>query len=590
MAHQQRRLVAIVSADVVGYSRLMEADEDGTYARLKARFQELVAPKIEAFGGRIVKLMGDGLLAEFPSVVSAVEWAVETQAVVAAANESDPPDQRIEYRIGVNLGDVIIDGDDIYGDGVNVAARLQEIAAPGGVCLADDAYRQVRGKVEEAFADGGEVSLKNISVPVRVWQWSVALGGEDGGARSSASTSPRLSDKPSIAVLPFDNLSGDPEQEYFADGVVEEIITSLSRISWLFVIARNSSFTYKGRAVDVKDVGRDLGVRYILEGSVRKAGNRLRITGQLVDASTGAHLWADRYDGSLEDIFDLQDQITASVVGAIAPKLERAEIERIKHKPTSSLDANDYYLRGMAAFYQWGSKHNPEALDYFYRAIDIDPDYAIAYAMAARSYNQRLVTDPLSFESKDRAEAERLARRAAELGRDDAIALSHAGVTLGFAVRDVRGGVSLTERARTLNPNLAVAWYADGWLLSWLGQPDTAIDHVARAIQLSPQDPSIFQMQSAMAFAHFTTADYAQAWSWSERALHDRPDHFPALIVAVASAACSDRQADTDALRDRIIGLHPGMGQHFLSTIMPYEKPEDSARWSEAIRKASFPP
>ena len=455
VAHQQRRLTAIVSADVVGYSRLMEADEDGTYTRLKAGFEELVAPKIEAFGGRIVKLMGDGLLAEFPSVASAVEWAVETQGVVAAANQSEPRDQRIEYRIGVNLGDVIIDGDDIYGDGVNVAARLQEIAAPGGVCLADDAYRQVRGKVKEAFADGGDVSLKNISAPVRVWQLATALGGEDGSAKSSAS--PRLADKSSIAVLPFDNLSGDPEQEYFADGVVEEIITSLSRISWLFVIARNSSFTYKGQAVDVKDVGRNLGVRYVLEGSIRKAGDRLRITGQLVDAATGAHLWADRYEGGLEDIFDLQDQITASVVGAIAPKLERAEIERIKHKPTSSLDANDNYLRGMAAFYQWGSTHNPKALDYFYRAIDIDPDYAIAYAMAARCYNQRLVTDPLSFESKDRAEAERLARRAAELGRDDAIALSQAGVTLGFAVRDVRGGVSLTERARTLNPNLAAA-------------------------------------------------------------------------------------------------------------------------------------
>src|SRR6202521_2781761 len=375
-----RRLAAILAADVAGYSRLMGADEEGTHERLKAHRRALVDPKITEHRGRIVKTTGDGMLVEFASVVDAVRCAVEVQRGMAERNAEVPQEQRIEFRIGINVGDIILDGGDIFGDGVNVAARLEGLAEPGGICLSGDAQRQVRGKLDVVFEDAGEQRLKNIAWPVRVFRVRPA------GAAANARPALALPDKPSIAVLPFQNLSGDPEQEYFADGMVEDIITALSRFRNLFVISRNSSFTYKGHAVDVKQVGRELGVRYVLEGSVRKAANRVRITAQLIDAATGAHLWADRFDGGLEDIFSLQDQVTASVVGAIAPKLEQAEIERAKRKPTESLDAYDYYLRGIASVNLGTRDANAEALRLFYRASELDPDFATAYGMAAWCY------------------------------------------------------------------------------------------------------------------------------------------------------------------------------------------------------------
>ena len=587
-----RRLAAILAADVVGYSRLMGADEAGTLARLKSLRKMLVQPKITARGGRIVKLMGDGLLAEFPSVVEAIQCAIDIQEQMIGRDASLPDEQRISLRIGVNVGDVIIEGSDIYGDGVNMAARLEALADPGGICVSGTVFDHVRGKVSLDFADLGEQKVKNIDQPVRVYR--IVLESDevarDAARTSTVSAAPsELTDKPSIAVLPFDNMSGDPEQEYFADGVVEEIITALSRMPWLFVIARNSSFIYKGGAVDVKQVGRDLGVRYVLEGSLRKAGGRLRITGQLIDATTGAHLWADRYDGSLEDIFDLQDQVTSSVVGAIAPKLELAEIDRAKHKPTSSLDAYDYYLRGMAAFHQWTVEGNAQALDNFYRAIELDPEFANAHGMAARCVNQRLVTQPLTVGAVEVAEAERLARRAAHLGRNDAMALCMAGLTLGFAVKDVRGGAALTARALALNPNLAWAWYSDGWLNVWLGNPDIGITRIGRAMELSPQDPMIFQMQSAMAHAHFTAGDDSQAWSWAQKALHDRPDHFPALVAAAASAGYLGCQTEAEDAKVRLLKIIPGIDLSYLTALLPYQQHQDAARWSEGLRKAGLP-
>jgi len=339
-----RKLVAILAADVAGYSRLTGLDEEGTHAQLQDHLRSLVDPKIVEHRGRAVKNTGDGLLAEFASVVEAVRCAVDIQRGMAERNTNMPPEKRIEFRIGINLGDVIIDHGDIFGDGVNVAARLEGIAEPGGICISEDAYRQVRDKLDVNFDDAGEQQLKNIARPMRTYR--VLLDASLAQAKASLP----LPDKPSVAVLPFQNMSGDTEQDYFADGVVEEIITALSRFRQLFVIARNSSFTYKHRAVDVKQVGRELGVRYVLEGSVRKAANRVRITGQLVDATTGAHVWADRFDGALEDIFELQDQVTASVVGQIVPKLEQREIERATRKPTDRLDSYDYYLRGVASF------------------------------------------------------------------------------------------------------------------------------------------------------------------------------------------------------------------------------------------------
>ena len=414
---EQRRLAAIVSADVAGYSRLMGRDESGTLAALKAVRLEVVDPAIASHGGRIVKTTGDGLLLEFPSVVNAVRCAVEVQTAMADRTAGIAEDRRIAFRIGINLGDIIVEGDDIFGDGVNVAARLQEIAPPGGICISSRVHEDVRDRLDTAFDDGGTQTLKNIARPVQVWRWQP--GAAVAPKPAAAPTALPLPDKPSIAVLPFQNMSGDPEQEYFADGMVEEIIAALSRVHWLFVIARNSTFTYKGRAVDIKQVGRDLGVRYVLEGSVRKAGERIRINGQLIDAANGTHLWADRFDGALEDVFDLQDRVTASVVGAIAPKLEFAEIERAKRKPTGSLTAYDFYLRGLANMHQDNTREaTDKALQMLGHAMEMD--HAISrphLGLAARCYARRKANGWMVDHAIERAEGERLARRASRPGQ-----------------------------------------------------------------------------------------------------------------------------------------------------------------------------
>src|SRR3954464_8903402 len=382
--HIERRLAAILAADVAGSCRLMGIDEEGTLAQLRALRKTLFDPKITEHHGRVVKNTGDGALVEFASVVDAVRCADEIQRSMAERNTDVPQDKRIEFRIGIHVGDIIIADDDIFCDGVNIAVRLEGMAEPGGLCISDDAHRQVRGKVESTLEDMGSQSLKNIAEPMRAWRVRI-------GPSSSPATKPPtetaqplpLPDKPSIAVLPFTNMSGDPEQDYFADGMAEDIITALSHFKALFVIARNSSFTYKGRAVDVKQIGRELGVRYVLEGSVRKAANRVRITGQLVDTETGAHLWANRIDGELGDIFGLQDQVTESVVAAIAPAVEKAEIARAERKPTESLDAYDHFLRGMARFHGGTQDGLDDALPCFRKAIALDPEFASAYGMAA---------------------------------------------------------------------------------------------------------------------------------------------------------------------------------------------------------------
>src|SRR6202047_1218652 len=369
-----RRLAAILAADVAGYSRLMGADEEGTLERLKALRRELLDPKIAEHHGRIVKTTGDGLLVEFASVVDAVRCAVAVQQAMPERNGGVAADNRIELRIGINLGDVIVEGDDLYGDGVNIAARIEALADPGGVFVSNTVHDHVRDRLPFVFEDLGEQHVKNIARPVRVYRV------RDAGASAKSPVAPALPlpDKPSIAVLPFANMSGDPEQEYFADGIVEEITTAISRLPWLFVIARNSSFTYKGKAIDVKQVERELGVRYVLEGSVRKAGSRVRITGQLIDTTTGAHIWADRIDGSLDDIFELQDQVASSVVCAIEPKLRLAEIERATRKPTNSLDAYDLYLRALAESRKPNLEGSAAAILALRQALTIDPSYAPA--------------------------------------------------------------------------------------------------------------------------------------------------------------------------------------------------------------------
>ena len=579
----ERRLTAILAADVAGYSRLMGADEEGTLARLKSHRRELIDPKIEEHRGRIVKTTGDGMLVEFASVVDALRCAIEIQRAMLGRNADLPRESRIEFRAGINTGDIIIDGGDIYGDGVNVAARLEGIAEPGGICVSGRVQEDTRGKFDIAFEDAGEQRLKNIAWPVRVYR--VRLGGE------AAIHKPVLTlpDKPSIAVLPFQNMSGDPEQEYFADGMVDDIITGLSRMRWLFVIARNSSFTYKGRAVDVKQIGRELGVRYVLEGSVRKAGDKVRITGQLVDTSTGGHLWADRFDGGLADIFDLQDQVTASVVAAISPKLEQAEIERAKRKPTENLDAYDYYLRGLAGVHKWTREANDEALKMLYRAIELDPDFASAYGMAARCYSQRKTAGWVTDRAKEVAEAARLARRAGELGRDDAIALCTAGLALAFVVGDLDDGATFTDRALALNPNLAWALIFSGWVNAFVGEPEVAIQRFARAMRLSPQDPLFFQIQAGTAAAHFFAGRYAEASTWAETAMRDQPVFLFGWSITAASNALAERTVEAGKAMARLRQLDPELRLSNLKDLVTLRRPGDFAKWQEGLRRAGLP-
>ncbi|MCK1664806.1 adenylate/guanylate cyclase domain-containing protein [Bradyrhizobium sp. 153] len=583
-----RKLAAIIAADVVSYNRLMGVDEAETLATLKSHRRDLIDPNIAEHQGRIVKTTGDGLLIEFPSVIEAVQCAVEVQRAMQERNSDVPTDHRIEFRVGINLGDIIIDGDDIYGDGVNVAARLEGLAEANGICVSRVVHDQVRDKLGLGFEDLGERQLKNIARPVRVFR----IATPDIGLRTqSAHPTLAIPDKPSIAVLPFTNISGDPEQDYFADGMVEDIITALSHFKALFVIARNSSFTYKGRAVDVKLVGRELGVRYVLEGSVRKAANRVRITGQLVDTATGVHLWANRFDGGLGDIFDLQDQVTESIVGAIAPAVEKAEIERARCKQTERLDAYDHYLRGLAKSYQDASQQAcNEALQLFNSAIKLDPDFATAYARAAFCYANAKAFGWISLTPAKVAEVSRLAQRAVELGRDDAIALADSGWALAYVVRDLDRGAALIDRALALNSNVAEAWDCGGWVKNWLGEYELAIERFTRAIRLSPLDPWIAPMRAGTAHANFFLNRYDEAASWAAMALQDNPNSQPLLRIGAASNAMAGRLDLAQKAVVRLRKLNPTLRVSNLKNVLgPYRRAEDISRYEEGLRRAGLP-
>jgi TolB-like protein/class 3 adenylate cyclase len=579
----ERRLAAVLAADIAGYSRLMGADEEGTHAAWTALRRDVSDPNIAEHRGRIVKTTGDGLLVEFASIVDAVRCAVELQRAIAVRNDGTTEERRIQFRIGINLGDVIIDHDDLYGDGVNVAARLEALAEPGGICVSRVVRDQVRDKVEFGFEDLGEQQVKNIARPVHVYRIPLAET-----ARAKAPLP--LPDKPSLAVLPFQNMTGGAEQDYFVDGIVEEITTAISRLPWLFVIARNSSFTYKGRAIDVKQVARELGARYVLEGSVRKAGNRVRITGQLIDPTTGAHIWADRFDGALDDIFELQDQVASSVVGVIEPRLRRSEIERAVRKPTESLDAFDLYLQALAQFDKFSAEGSSEAVRLLKRAVAIDPSYASATAMIGWCRMSQLSLDWVPISEAEIKEAVQLARRAIEIGQEDPDALWMAGWAIAYFAGEAVAGMSLIDRALALNPNSAHAWLASEWVHCYLGQSDLATVAIQRAMRLSPRDPLAYLSKGGLAFAHLGPGRYQEALGWAEEALLERPGLLFTMRVKVV--ACG-RLGRLEEGRDCLGSLLEQQPDLTIARIIPYARrfisPELTTVYVEGFRKVGMP-
>jgi len=577
-----RRLTAILAADVAAYSRLMGTDEEGTHERLKAHLQELVNPKIEQHRGRIVKNTGDGFLAEFASVVDAVRCAVEVQCGMAERNEGNPPEKRIEFRVGINLGDVIAEGEDIFGDGVNVAARLETLAEPGRICVSHVVCDQVRDKLDYTFEDLGEQQVKNIARPVRVF--GVRMG--DMAATVSSVEKPplRLPDKPSIAVLPFQNLSGDPDQEYFADGMVDEIITALSRIKWLFVIADNSSFTYKGQAIDVKQIGRELGVRYVLKGSVRKAGRRLRIGAALIDAATSAHLWADRFDGSLEDIFDLQDQVALSIAGVIEPTLQAAEIRYSAERPTDDLTAYDLFLRARWIASTYERSHLAEALELLEQAIRREPRYGPALALAA-TYRVDLENFDWSDdreEQENREMAVDFARRALRAAPDDPGVLGRAAMVLGRFGEDIDAALALVDRALALNPSFAYGWYWSGWLRLFAGQADLAIQHFETSMRLNPRSQRGFHL-AGIGTAHFFTRQFDEASAALRVSLEEVPAFAPAYRTLAACYGHLGRLDEAQSIIKRLASLTPVV----VPTTDPFRNPEYSELYLSGLRLAA---
>jgi adenylate cyclase len=551
-ARPERRIAAILAADVVGYSRLMERDEAGTLARLKIHRKEFVEPLIAEHRGRVVKLMGDGSLCEFASVVDAVACAVAIQRGMARREAGLPDTERFRFRIGANLGDVIVEGEDIYGDGVNVAARLEQLADPGGIVISGTAFDHLRGDLGCTFAFLGEQRVKNIERPVRAYRLTL---GDD--AQSPERPALPLPDKPSIAVLPFDNLSGDEEQGYFADGIVEDIITALSKVSGLFVIARNSTLAYRGKTVDVRQIGRELGVRYVLEGSVRKSGERVRITGQLIDALSGAHIWAERFDGTLADVFDLQDRVAERAVGAIEPTLREAEIERARRKPTESLDAYDFYLRALPHLLTPTAEENCKALKLLERALAIDPDYAVALGLKAWCHLNAYLRSWAGHGDTERTAGERAARRALASGQDDPTALASGGFVLSLLAHDHEAGLAALSRAVALNPNSALAFGASALVHCFAGEYDTAIEHGQRALRLSPFDPLGSRPLIALAYANLFTGRHEAGAEYAARALQVNPGMDVSHALVVASLVELGRLEEARAAAGRLMAAFP---------------------------------
>jgi adenylate cyclase len=580
---ETRKIAAILAADVVGYSRLTGADEDRTLARLRALRSDLIDPTIAVHHGRVVKRTGDGALVEFRSVVDAVRCAIEVQNGMLERNAGLPPERRIEFRIGIHLGDIVVESDgDLMGDGVNIAARLEGIAKPGAICLSEDAYRQVKARLDLAVSDLGATQLKNIVDPIRVYSLQVGVAAEaKPGAGSGREAVEKhsgplaLPDRPSIAVLPFQNMSGDPEQEYFADGMVEDIITGLSRIKWLFVIARNSTFTYKGRVTDVKQVGRELGVRYVLEGSVRKAADRVRITGQLIDTATGAHIWAERYDRKSDDIFALQDEITLSVVGTIEPSLRVAEIERVKRKRPDSLDAYDLVLQAHSDVHTRMPAPSTRALVLLERALALDPAYALAHAYAAECHHSLFLRGGLHEEN--RMASIRHAEAAIAHGQDDALALSFAGFVIGMDKHDRAAAFAAFEAALAVSPSSAITYIQGSVILALGGEAERACEWAERGLRLSPFDPFRSSAFFAIAIGRIYRGQYEEAAAAARKAIQSDPG-FSISYVALAAALAKLGQLDeAKAAAARVLELQP---------IFRYSRLFAGANWVPALATA----
>jgi len=566
LAREQRKLAAIVAADVVGYSRLMGSDESGTLARLRKNRSEHLDPVLKKYGVRLVKLTGDGALIEFASAVDALSAAIEFQQAMAEANRDQPADTALAFRMGLHLGDLIVEGDDLYGDGVNVAARLEAEAPAGGILISRTVHEAVAGRLKATFEDLGSLTLKNIERPLQAygvnwepsdWELQVTPEVTVSPATASQGAPLPLPDKPSIAVLPFQNMSGDPEQEYFADGITEDITTALSHIPSLFVIARNSSFAYKGKAIDIRQIGHELGVRYVLEGSVRKAGQRLRITGQLVEVETGSHLWADRLDSVLEDVFDLQDRVTMAVAGAIGPSVTQAEIRRANRKPTENLKAYDWLLRALGEVQLYSRDSVDRAIEMARRAIELDPRYAEAYAHLADWIMIWEVNGWMEDEAAETAEAVRFAHLAVQLAPNNSIVLTLAALALGHLNRDLANAIPWLDRAIALNPNSAHAFGRGALVRLVAGDYATAAEHADRAIRLSPFDWYSFVFSLARGESHLFRQQLPEAVAWLSKAAQQNSRNAPTFLYLGSVLAHAGQMEEARAAIRRLLELHP---------------------------------
>jgi adenylate cyclase len=579
-----RRLAAILAADVVGYSRLVSANEADALKQLSALRHEIIEPNIAKHSGRLFKVMGDGFLAEFASAVQAVTCAIAIQDRAESDASTLEDAKKMRLRIGVHVGDVLVEGDDLMGDGVNIAARLEGVAASGGISISRAVHEQVRDRIDAAFDDNGEVALKNIARPVQVF----ALAATRPSLLKAPPASPlALPDKPSIAVLPFQNMSGDPEQEYFADGIVEDIITALSRVKWFFVIARNSSFTYKGRAVDVRQVGRELGVRYVLEGSIRKSGNRVRITGQLIEAATGNHIWADRFEGSLEDVFELQDRITETVVGAIEPSLTMAEIRRSRFKPTNSLDAYDLLLKAISRHYAHTRESFDEALRLLDKAIALDPDFAVAKGFAAQIHCLQFLQSWATVD--DISKGGRLAHEALDSSHAEPTAIAFAAFSLAILTREFDVALDAMDRAIYMNPTSAIILVYSALLRTYVSDADRAIDEFLRSIRLNPVDPAMSFTFCGLAFAFLIKGDYEKALEYARRSAREIPYWMSAWRAVAVASVKTDRLQEAQEAVSHILFLSPNYSIAQARRGLPFRDEWVCEMFIDGLRKAGLP-